>query len=243
MTSTVAVGSMKVPHRFIAFWMLSWMVPVLILSGFRFATASYLLLGWGFAVTGLLTVAAWFLVALLLSRLLRQYLGRYRIWIAATFFGATIGKLMGAFGHVWLRWQTNTFITGNGIPPDWAYEINSTIPIVFDSFISATILGLMQSLCFDEPTRQRLLWFSASSLCGILAAIVSVAIYSPIMRAMIELTSRAILSDGLIAGLTNSSLIMAVNLTIYGLLTGIVMRWFLLRNMRRREQAVVGQFD
>lgn len=232
-----------VPGRFVAFWLLSLVIPGLILSAVRALILGYSTSAVGYQMAVLAPAPVWLLAAFWQYRLLRPYMRRSVWWVIATFVGGCLGVPGGGLAMIWMTPHVEVLVLGNESTPEWMFAAYPLLPAAFAGAVAAAILGLSQALSLGQGFRRGVLWFGLSALSGAIAAACGGIAHLAYVRVMIELNPAAVVTGTTMQVIIALSIAMTAGLIVYGLLTGIVMRRLLFRRAGLQRADLVGQFE
>jgi hypothetical protein len=231
------------PMRFVAQWTLTLALPALLLAACQLSIAVLLTEMLMYLLAMVLPFGAWLLIAHLQFRLLRPHLGRPRLWMVATLAGGGIGNVVGGFALLHSQSVIDTAIMGGEDASAWANSIYPYFPGVYAAIVNAAIVGLAQAACLDSRTGERLPWILGSIAAAMVGACLGVLASRYALQGMATARFFDFLSTPVLFGLLPALIAAIVNLTMYGVFTGISMRRLLIRRARRQQQALVGQFE
>jgi len=229
MNNTTATRTADIPRRFIVFWLLSLMIPGVILMLLRGSILGYATSALGYLVAVFAPAPVWLLIGFLQYRLLRPYLRTGLWWLLATFVGGILGMFVGGPAMVLMMPQGEVLVLSSQSTPEWMFAQFPLLPAAFGGAIAAAILGLSQALSLGQGFRRGLLWFCTSVLSGALAAVCGGIAHLAYARTMSELNPAAVEGNPAMQTIIALSIAMAVGMIVYGLLTGLIMRWILVR--------------
>lgn len=250
-TGRAAEPNAPISWRFVVFWALSLAVPWLLLAIVRSAIFGFAPEDLAYPAAVLLPILCWLLIAFLQFRLLRSYLRRASLWLIATFVGGNLGSFAGG----WVQLETMSRLEmyayskvlisdyNSVIHSDWILAAAPIASIVAGVFVAATLLGFLQSLCLDDPLGARLLWLFASAVSGIVAAAFGYGCYIAYLRIMLEIYPLAVVRADIIPALIAVAVGMIGGTSVYGLLTGAVLRQLLLGGAQRQKEALITRFE
>jgi hypothetical protein len=227
MADIAAVKTHALSRRFIFFWILSLIIPGLILMALRgllLADPTWEL-GRQFALMA--PVPVWFLIGFLQYRLLRPYRCRILWWLVATFTGGILGMFVGGPAMIMLMPPSEVIVLNSLSTPEWMFAPYPLLPAAFAGAIAAAVLGLAQSPSLGEGFRRGLLWILLSALGGAAAAFVGGLAHWAYAHAMSESYPAAVEANISTHSMIALSIATAVGLVIYGLLTGLAMSWMI----------------
>lgn len=233
MNNRAIAGTAHIPRRFVAFWVLSLLVPGLILMVLRGSILGYSTSALGYLVAVFAPAPVWLLIAFLQYRLLRPYLRTALWWLLATFVGGILGMFVGGPAMVLMMPQGEVLVLSSQSTPEWMFAQFPLLPAAVAGAIAAAILGLSQALSLGQGFRRGLLWFCLSALGGALAAVSGGVAHLTYARTMSELNPAAVEANTALQIMIALSIAMFVGMIVYGLLTGLVMRWLIMHGERR----------
>ena len=227
MSNTAAGTTHTVSRQFILLWVLSLVIPGLILMTLR-----GLLLGdptWdlGYQLAILVPLPIWFLIGFLQYRLLSPYRRRSLWWLIATFCGGILGMFVGGPAMVWMMPQSEVILLSSLSSPEWMFPPYPLPPAAFAGAVAAGILGFAQAPSLGQGFLRGVLWVVLSALSGAAAAFVGGLAHWGYAHAMSETYPTAVENNISTHTVIALSIATAAGLGIYGLLTGCVMRWML----------------
>jgi hypothetical protein len=239
--------SAPVSRAFVGLWLLSSIVPALLFTAGQYVLAPHMADSPWAEIAILLSFPIWLLLGLLQFPLLRTRLRRGWVWIAATFVGGVVGHMAGGLSRI----RTEPYVEelllrselGSGELPAWALDVYPVAPVVLASVINVAVVAILQSFCFDKAMGGRAVWILSSILAGILGPICTVLVGWNLLALFFKAGVAEMLVPRLSVTLLTVPLAPLVNFTIYGLITGVVMRWLLIRRTRRQRETLVGQFE
>jgi hypothetical protein len=229
MANSAAVKTHTVSRRFVIFWILSLVVPGLILMALRglLVADPTWELGRQFALMA--PVPVWFLIGFLQYRLLRPHRRRSLWWLIATFCGGILGMFAGGLAKFWMMPQSEVIVLSSTTTPEWMFAPYPLPPAAFAGAIAAAILGLAQAPSLGQGIRRGLLWILLSALSGAAAAFVGGLAHWAYAHYMSESYPAAVEANISTHTMIALSIAAAAGLVVYGLLTGLVMRWMIAR--------------
>jgi len=250
MIGRAAEPGASISWKFVVFWPLSLAVPWLLLTIVRSAIFGFAPEELAYRTAVLLPIPSWLLIAYLQFRLLRPYHQRGRPWLIVTLVGGNLGSFAGGLAQLQTMsmlemYAYSSVLTSDYnsvIPSDWTLAIAPTVSIIAGVLVGAALLGFLQSICLDGPLGARLLWLFASAVSGIVAAAFGHGCYMAYVRIMFEIYPVAVVSGGFITALMAVAVGTTGGIIVYGVLTGAVLRWLLLRSARRRKEALIARF-
>ena len=216
--------------------------PALLLVAGQLAIATQLPEMLMYQVAMALPFVAWLLIGFLQFRLLRWHLRRPRLWIVATLAGGVVGNAASGFVFLGLRTAMDNSIVDGEAVSAWA-DIFAYAPPVLMAAASAAILGLAQIACFDDTRGEHFPWFCASLVAGILGGGLGALVSHYALQGMITARFFDFLSTPILLGLVPVLIAAVVNMILYGVLTGLCMRWLLIRRAGLQRATLVGQFE
>jgi len=243
MTGGAAEPSASILWKFIVFWPFSLVVPWILLTAVRAAIFAIGPEEVAYQAAVLLPILSWLLIAYLQFRLLRPHLRRGRLWLIATFVGGNLGGFIGGLAQIWMAPMVEGFVIGGENMPEWLFLYHPAVSIVAAVPIGTALLGFLQSFCLDDTLGRRLLWPFASVVAGFVGALFGYACYFAYGRFMFEFYPEFVFGGGLISIVITISVGTIGGMIVYGLLTGIVLRWLLLRGARRQKEALIARFE
>jgi hypothetical protein len=229
MNNRAVAGTAHVPRRFITFWLLSLLIPGLILMVLRGLILGYSTSALGYTVAVFAPAPVWLLIGFLQYRLLRPHLRTGLWWLLATFVGGILGMFVGGPAMVLMMPQGEVLVLSSQSTPEWMFAQFSLLPAAFGGAIATAILGLSQALSLGQGFRRGLLWLCTSVLSGALAAVCGGIAHLAYARTMSELNPAAVEANPAMQTMIALSIAMLAGMTVYGLVTGLVMRWLLVR--------------
>jgi len=246
MTVGTLSTSTEVRPLFILYWVASIAVPAapFVLSGIIWLQVIYSndLLS-VLVISAPSLAAGWFQ-----SRLLMRHLPRYRLWVVFTTVGASIG-IIGAVVTLFLMNRYVVCALGcAGISSESAVDralLGRQVLAGLAGAVSGGILGSLQLIALDGLRSGRLLWFGASALSGLVAAW-AVVISGDAMSWLISefIPGSFDWNDVLkFAKDCRRFSMLMVGLSVFGLLTGIVMRRLLKHRAQQHNEELIGEFD
>lgn len=227
MNNRAVAGTAHIPRRFVAFWLLSLLIPGLILMVLRGSILGYSTSALGYLVAVFAPAPVWLLIAFLQYRLLRPYLRTGLWWLLATFAGGILGMFVGGPAMVLMMPQGEVLVLSSQSTPEWMFAQFPLLPAAFAGAIAASILGLSQALSLDQGFRRGLLWFCLSALGGAFAATGGGIAHLAYARTMSSLNPAAVDANTALHIIIALAVAMAAGTLVYGLLTGFVMRWLI----------------
>lgn len=203
------------------------------------------ILGPSFYLRLLMLPLFWLVAGHTQSHLLIRRLPRRRSWAIVTCVGGSFGLIGGGSAQLWLN-GTITSAFGSGVAPfgSIAYWLG-LLSIGVAGAVGAGILAFMQSMCLDGPRLERILWFLESASCGFLAAGTS-RILGDVLSWLISGDtpgSYEAYRSQMLSYFWRSSIMNILGLSVFGLLTGSLLRSLILRRVRLGKDLLVGQFD
>lgn len=235
------------PRGFVGLWLLSSIVPVLIFMAGQYVLAPHMASSPWAEIGALMSFPVWLLMGLLQFPLLRTRLRRGWVWIAATFVGGIVGHMAGGLSRIHTEPYVEDLLLrselGSGELPAWAFDVYPVAPVVLASIINVAVVAFLQSFCFDKAIGGRAVWILASILAGILGPIGTALLGWNLLDLFFKTGVAEMLVPQLPLTLLTVPLAPLVNLTIYGLITGVVMRWLLIRRAWRQKEALVARFE
>lgn len=242
MSATLKADAAKLPG-FVVRWMLTMAVPALLLAASQLTIATALPEMMMYQVAIVLPILAWLLIAYLQFRLLRHHLRRPRLWLVTTVAGGVVGNVVGGFVMLMLRGAVDDAVMAGEAVPDWIYLVYPYVGSALMGLANAAILALAQIACFDEMMGERLPWFGASIVAGILGAFLGALISRYALDAMLMARFFDFLPTHILLSLVPLLIAAVVNMILYGLLTGIWMKRLLIRRAGLQRATLVGQFE
>lgn len=227
MANTAAGKTHTVTRRFVLLWVLSLVIPGLILMALR-----ALLLGdptWdlGYQLAILVPLPVWFLIGFLQYWLLQPYRRRSLWWLIATFCGGILGMFVGGPAMIWMMPQSEVIVLSSLSTPEWMFAPYPLPPAAFAGAVAAGMLGLAQAPSLGQGFRRGLLWIVLSAIGGAAAAFVGGLAHWAYAHYISESYPAAVEANIATHSMIALSIAIAVGLGIYGLLTGLVMRWMI----------------
>ncbi|MFM9843491.1 MAG: hypothetical protein ACKVOI_11035 [Dongiaceae bacterium] len=227
MVNTAAGKTHTVSRRFVISWILSLVVPGLILMALRgllLADPTWEL-GRQFALMAPLPV--WFLIGFIQYRLLRPYRRRSLWWLVATFAGGILGMFVGGPAMIMMMPPSEIIVLSSTTTPEWMFAPYPLPPAAFAGAIAAAVLGSAQAPSLGQGFRRGMFWILLSALSGAAAAFVGGLAHWAYAHAMSETYPAAVEANISTHTMIALSIAIAAGLGIYGLATGFVMRWML----------------
>lgn len=232
MSNTAAGTTHTVTRQFILLWVLSLVIPGLILMTLR-----GLLLGdptWdlGYQLAMMVPLPVWFLIGFLQYRLLAPYRRRGLWWLIATFCGGILGMFVGGPAMIWMMPQSEVIVLSSLSTPEWMFPPYPLPPAAFAGAVAAGILGLAQAPSLGQGFLRGLLWVVFSAIGGAAAAFVGGLAHWAYAHAMSETYPAVVETNISTHTVIALSIATAVGLGVFGLLTGFVMRSMLIRGVK-----------
>jgi hypothetical protein len=233
MNNTAASGPAAISRRFVIFWMLSLVVPGLILMLLR-----GLLLGNSTSVIAYWIAAAapapvWLLIGFLQYRLLRPYLHSSLWWLLATFAGGILGMFVGGPVLELMKPESEIVVLANETTPAWMFAPYPLFPAAVAGAVGAAILGLSQAFSLERGARGGLLWICVSAFSGALGAVVGGVAHLAYAHSISTLNPATVENNLALQVIIALSIAMVAGMLVYGLLTGLVMRWLIVHGERQ----------
>lgn len=232
MSNTAAGKTYTLSHRFILLWVLSLVLPGLILMALRGLLVADPTWELGYQLAVLVPLPVWFLISFLQYWLLQPYRRGSLWWLIATFCGGILGMFVGGPAMFWMMPQSEVIVLSSASTPEWMFAPYPLLPAAFAGAIAAAILGLAQALSLGQGFRRGLLWIVLSALSGAIAAFAGGLAHWAYAHAMSEMYPADVAANISAHTIIALSIAAAAGMTIYGLLTGLVMRWLLIRGAR-----------
>jgi hypothetical protein len=225
----------------------STLAPALVYVAGLYVLAPYMAESPWAEIAILLPFPVWLLLGLFQFPLLRKRLRHGLVWIAATFLGGAVGHFVGGLSRI----RTEPYVEelllrselGSGELPAWASDVYSAAPLVLAGVINLAVVAILQSFCFDKGMHGRPVWVLASILAGILSPIFTALLGWNLFDLLMKTGVAETFMRWFPVTLITIPLAPIINFTVYGLITGVAMRWLLNRRAERQAQAVAGQFD
>jgi hypothetical protein len=214
-------------RRFVVLWMLSLVVPGLILMAARGVLLGYSMSALAYMAAALAPAPVWLLIGFLQYRLLRPYLRTSLWWLLATFAGGILGMFVGGPALVLMIPESEVVVVGSTSTPEWMFAPYPLIPAAFAGAIAAAVLGLSQSLSLGQGFRRGLLWLGASVLSGAVAAVGGGVAHLAYARSISNLNPAAVEANAGLHIIIALTIAMVAGTLVYGLLTAFVMRWLI----------------
>jgi hypothetical protein len=227
------MSTTDVPRGFVVSWLLSLVIPGVLLMVLRGSILGYSTSALGYLVAIFAPAPVWFLIAFLQYRLLRPYLRSSLWWLVATFVGGILGMFVGGPAMVLMMPQGEVLVLGSTSTPEWMFAPYPLLPAAFAGAVAAGVLGLTQAPSLGQGLRRGFLWFCLSALSGALAAACGGIAHLAYARAMSELNPAAVEANAAMQIMIALSIAVTVGMIVYGLLTGLVMQWILARRAQR----------
>jgi hypothetical protein len=237
MDQTIASFASQMPRNFLRGWLLTVLIPGLICGGFAVAVFSQgvALEDWIFVFILGTPALYWFAVGLLQGRLLQKLIDRPKVWAVSTWGGGSLALIGGFASFAWLTVWIDE-ISNFGFDPDHPIAL---LLFGFSGIVAGLILGFVQAVTMHADWRERAYWLAWSATGGCLAFLILwggvnlIAIMSK--RELInypEVGLFSVIAACLLAGAL-----------AHNLLTGIALQRMLAKRARRRQNALVNQFD
>jgi len=218
-------------------------LPALLLAASQLTIATALPELMMYQVAIALPFIAWLLIAYLQFRLVRYHLRRPRLWQATTIAGGVVGNAVGGVVMLMAQRAVDDAVMGGEEISDWFYAVYPYVQATLMGVANAAILGLAQIACFDETMGERVPWFCASIAAGILGACFGALASHYALGAMVTARFFDFISTPIMLNLLPLLIAAVVNLTLYGLLTGICMKKLLTRRAGLQRADLIGQFE
>jgi hypothetical protein len=237
MDQTIASYTATAPRNFLRGWALSVLLPGLACGGFAVAVASREVRpdDWIFIFTLGTPLLFWFVVGLLQGRLLRRLIERPKVWAVATWGGGSLAMVGGFAMFGWLTFWIDE-VSHVGFDPEH--------PIALALFgvsgmAAGLIIGFLQAVTMHATWAERRYWLLWSTTGGCLAfAVLWVGVNA--IAVMGENRAIDFPKTGFFVTIAGSLLAGAL---AHNLLTGIALQLMLAKRAKRRENALIGQFD
>jgi hypothetical protein len=233
MSNTAAGKTRTVTRRFVLLWILSLVIPGLILMALRGLLVADPTWDLGYQLAILVPLPVWFLIGFLQYWLLQPYRRRSLWWLIATFCGGILGMFVGGPAMIWMMPQSEVIVLSSLATPEWMFTPYPLPPAAFAGAVAAGLLGLAQAPSLGQGLRRGLLWIIFSALSGAVAAFVGGLAHWAYAHAMSEIYPAAIEANISTHTVIALSIATAAGLVVHGLLTGLAMRWLLIRSGRR----------
>ena len=233
MSTTAASGPAAISRRFVIHWILSLVVPGLILMllrGFPLGNSTSALVYW---IAAAAPVPVWLLIGFLQYRLLRAYLRTGLWWLLATFAGGILGMFFGGPVMVLMTPFEEVVVISGTSTPEWMFAPYPLFPAAVGGAVAAAILGLSQSLSLGQGLQRGFLWAGLSAIGGALAAVGGGLAHLAYARSISTLNPATVEANAALHSMIALSIAMAAGTLVYGLLTGLVMRWLIVHGDRR----------
>jgi hypothetical protein len=128
---------------------------------------------------------------------------------------------------------SEVILLSNTTTPEWMFAPYPLPPAAFAGAIAAAVLGSAQAPSLGQGFRRGLLWILLSAPSGAAAAFVGGLAHWAYAHYMSKSYPAAVESNISTHSMIALSIATAAGLAVYGLLTGFVMRWLLIRGARR----------
>jgi hypothetical protein len=230
---TIAAAGKTVSPRFVAYWILSLAIPGLILMALRGLLLADPTWGLGRQFALMVPVPVWFLIGFMQYWLLRPYRRRSLWWLVATFCGGILGMFVGGPAMIMMMPPSEVILLSSTTTPEWMFAPYPLPPAAGAGAIAAAVLGLAQAPSLGQGFLRGLLWVLLSALGGAAAAFVGGLAhwaYAHYMSESYPAAVEAIISTHSMIAL---SIATVAGLVVYGLLTGLVMRWMIVQGGKR----------
>lgn len=233
MSSTTAAETATISRRFVIFWVLSLVVPGLILMLLRGLLLGNSTSALGYWIAAAAPVPVWLLIGFLQYRLLHPYLRTGLWWLLATFASGILGMFVGGPAMVLMMPLEQVVVLGAESTPEWMFAPYPLLPAAVGGAVATAVLGLSQALSLDHGLRGGFLWLCTSVLSGALAAVGGGIAHLAYARAISTLNPAAVETNAGLQIMIALSVAMVAGTLVYGLLTGLVMRWLIVHGDRR----------
>ncbi len=227
MANAAAVTPQTVSRRFVLFWILSLVIPGLILMALRGLLVGDPTWELGRQLALMAPLPVWFLIGFLQYRLLRPHRRRSLWWLVATFCGGILGMFVGGPAMIMMMPPSEVILLSSTTTPEWMFASYPLPPAAGAGAIAAAVLGSAQAPSLGQGFRRGLIWIVLSAFSGAIAAFVGGLAhwaYAHYMSETYPATVEANISTHTIIAL---SIATAAGLALYGLLTGLAMRWMI----------------
>jgi hypothetical protein len=242
-SAAVDVGGTKLPNAFVAQWTLTMALPAVLLAASQLTIATTLPELMMYQVAIALPIIAWLLIAYLQFRLVRHHLRRPRLWQATTIAGGVVGNAVGGVMMLMVQRTVDDAVMSGEEISDWFYAVYPYVQAALMGAANAAILGSAQIACFDETMGERVPWFCASIAAGILGACFGALASHYALGVMVTARFFDFISTPIMLNLLPLLIAAVVNLTLYGLLTGLCMKKLLTRRAGLQRADLIGQFE
>lgn len=229
MASTAAIKTIAVSRRFVLFWILSLVIPGLILMALRGLLLADPTWGLGRQFALMAPVPVWILIGFLQYRLLRPYRRRSLWWLIATFTGGILGMFVGGPAMILMMPPSEVILLSTTTTPEWMFASYPLPPAAAAGAIAAAVLGLAQAPSLGQGFGRGLLWILLSALSGAAAAFVGGLAHWAYAQYMSEAYPAAVEGNIATHSIIALSIATAAGLIVYGLFTGITLRRLLAR--------------
>ncbi len=233
MANTAAVKTHAVSHRFVIFWILSLVIPGLILMALRGLLVGDPTWDLGRQLALMAPLPVWFLIGFLQYRLLRPHRRRSLWWLVATFCGGILGMFVGGPAMIMMMPPSEVILLSTTTTPEWMFASYPLPPAAGAGAIAAAVLGSAQAPSLGQGFRRGLIWILVSALGGAAATFAGGLAHWAYAHYMSESYPAAVEANISTHSMIALSIATATGLVVYGLLTGLVMRWMLVRGGKR----------
>ena len=145
MSNTAAGTTRTISRRFILLWILSLVIPGLILMALRGLLVADPTWDLGYRLAILVPLPVWFLIGFLQYWLLQPYRRRSLWWLIATFCGGILGMFVGGPAMIWMMPQSEVIVLSSLATPEWMFTPYPLPPAAFAGAVAAGLLGLAQA--------------------------------------------------------------------------------------------------
>jgi hypothetical protein len=243
MRSMAAIGDIQAHVRFIGLWILTMVASTIIWMAVVTLADSYGLHIYRSYEVPISLSLWWLLAGFLQSRLLKPHMQRHRLWIFATLVG-------GSLWWVGLRYLSST-VRGlvlwilRSVDLEPTYALRGSITASIALVLAAGLLGFLQSFCFSMSQVGRIVWPVATALAMLLAIGICLASGNAIEQLALAMISQ-ISVFRLPSPVVNAMPFLVrlfLGAVIFALFQAIVLRAIIVRNARRQQQVIIGQFE
>jgi drug/metabolite transporter (DMT)-like permease len=242
-SAAVDLGGTKLSNLFVARWTLTLALPALLLAACQLSIASLLPEVLMYLVAMVLPFGAWLLIAVLQFRLLRSHFRRPRLWMVATLAGGIVGNVAAGFAQLHSQSVIDRAIMGGEDPSAWVDSIYLYVPGVYAAIVNAAIVSMAQIACLNSRMGERLPWFLVSIAGAMFGACLGVVASHYALQGMAAARVFDFLSTPVLFGLIPALIAAIVNLTLYGVFTGLCMKRLLIRRAGLERTTLIRQFE
>jgi hypothetical protein len=163
--------------------------------------------------------------------------------MVATLAGGIVGNVAAGFAQLQSQSVIDNAIMNGEDALAWASSIYPYIPGFHAAIANAAIVSMAQIACLNSRMGERLPWFLVSAAGAMFGACLGVVASHYALQGMATARFFDFLSTPILFGLLPLLIAAVVNLTLYGLLTGICMKKLLTRRARLQRADLIEQFE